>query len=327
MPASEVTYREAIGRALSDSMAADRRVVLLGEDVGKAGGVFKVTAGLYEKFGPEQVLDTPISETGFLGAAVGMALVGFRPIVELMFADFAGVAFDQIVNQAAKYRYLSAGQMGVSLVVRGVGGAGLGFASQHSQTTESWFLSVPGLKVVVPATPQDAYSLLRTAVDDPDPVIYLEHKALYVTKGPLDVNLPPLPIGVADVVRSGTDCTIVASLAMVREALTAGAHLANDGIEIEVINVRTLAPLDIDTIVRSVERTSRLLVVEEEVGSGGWAGNVVARVCSQAIEFFDGAPAILGTAEAPIPFSQPLERLAVPSAATIADKVRQMVGH
>ncbi len=325
MPEVQTTYREAIRTALGDALRADPRVVLLGEDIAAAGGSFKVTDGLVEEFGT-RVMDTPISETGFIGASVGMALVGYRPIAELMFADFAGVAFDQIVNEAAKYLYLSAGQMSVPMVIRTVGGAGLGFASQHSQTTESWYLSVPGLKVVVPSNPQDAYGLLLSAVQDPNPVIYIEHKRLYAQRGPLDTDQGAVPLGKASTVRSGRDITVVATLAMVPEALKAAEKLARDGIEVEVVDLRCLMPLDLDTVIDSVTRTSRLLVVEEQTVSGGWGGHVVASVCERALEVLDLPPARMGTAPAPIPFSSRLEELAVPGADSILRQIKAMLG-
>lgn len=325
MPESQTTYREAIRQALTDLLRQDPKVVLLGEDIAAAGGSFKVTDGLVEEFGA-RVMDTPISETGFIGASIGMALAGFRPVAELMFADFAAVAYDQIVNEAAKYLYLSAGQMPVPMVVRTVGGAGLGFASQHSQTTESWYFNIPGLKVVVPANPQDAYGLMLSAAADPNPVIYIEHKALYASKGPLDTSLQGVPLGRAALARPGRDVTVVASMAMVREALAAADGLAKLGIEAEVIDLRSLVPLDLETILESVAKTSRLVVVEEQPVAGGWGGHVVASVCEQGLDTLDLPPVRMGTAPAPIPFSSQLEALAVPSAATISARVQALMG-
>ena len=324
MPEIQTTYREAIRQALRDLLLQDPKVILLGEDIAAAGGPFKVTEGLVEEFG-DRVMDTPISETGFMGASIGMALAGFKPIPELMFADFAAVAYDQIVNEAAKYLYLSAGQMPVPMVVRTVGGAGLGFASQHSQTTESWYFNIPGLKVVVPSNPQDAYGLMLSSVADPNPVIYIEHKKLYTSKGLLDTSKGAVPLGLAAIARPGRDLTVVASLAMVGEALSAAEILAARGIELEVIDVRSLVPLDLATILESVAKTSRLLVVEEQPVAGGWGGHVVASVCEHALDTLDLPPVRMGTAAAPIPFSSHLETLAVPRAESIVSRIDSML--
>ncbi len=325
MPEVQTTYRDAIRQALRDLLLQDPKVVLLGEDIAAAGGSFKVTEGLFEEFG-DRVMDTPISETGFMGASIGLALAGFKPIPELMFADFAAVAYDQIVNEAAKYLYLSAGQMPIPMVVRTVGGAGLGFASQHSQTTESWYFNVPGLKVVVPSNPQDAYGLMLSAAADPNPVIYIEHKKLYTSKGSLDTTLGAIPLGRGAVARTGRDVTVVASLAMVGEALAAAESLSKRGIELEVIDVRSLVPLDLEMILESVARTSRLVVVEEQPIAGGWGGHVVASVCEQALDTLDLPPVRLGTAAAPIPFSSRIEALAVPSAESIGARIESLLG-
>jgi pyruvate dehydrogenase E1 component beta subunit len=324
MPEVATTYREAVRQALRDLLSQDPTVILLGEDIAAAGGSFRVTEGLLDTFG-SRVIDTPISETGFVGAAIGMALAGYKPIVELMFADFAAVAYDQIVNEAAKYLYLSAGQMPVPMVVRMAGGAGLGFASQHSQTTESWYANIPGLKVVVPSNPQDAYGLMLAAAADPNPVIYIEHKKLYAIKGALDTAKGAIPLGVANIARPGRDITAVASLAMVGEALLAADTLAARGIDMEVIDIRSLVPLDLETILNSVAKTSRLIVIEEQPVAGGWGGDVVASVCEVAFDTLDLPPARLGTAAAPIPFSPQLEGIAVPRAQTIVARVEGML--
>jgi pyruvate dehydrogenase E1 component beta subunit len=326
MPEQDMSYREAIRLAMRTAMRRDPNVVVLGEDIGTAGGPFKMTEGLIDEFGPNRIMDTPISETGFVGASIGLALAGFRPVAELMFADFAGVAFDQIVNEAAKYRFMSAGQMPVPMVVRCGGGAGGHFAAQHSQTTESWYLSNPGLRVVVPSTPQDAYGLLLSAILDDDPVIYIEHRNLYASSGPVDPDAEPIPIGSACVVRPGRDATVVASLAMVPRAVEAAGLLSREGVEVEVVDVRSLAPLDIETIVASVRQTNRLVTVEEQCLTGGWSGNVVSEVVARAFEDLDAPPLRIGLPDAPIPFSPPLEDAAVPSAPRIADGIRTMLG-
>lgn len=321
-----VTYREAINRALRDAMQADESVVLLGEDIGAAGGSFKITEGLQDQFGPNRVMDTPISETGFVGASIGMALTGFRPVAELMFSDFAAVAWDQIINEAPKYLFMSAGQMNVPLVIRCTGGAGLRFGAQHSATTESWYLSTPGLKVVAPAAPQDAYGLMLSAIADPNPVVYLEHKKLLSSTGPLDTTTGATPIGSASVVRKGTDITLVASLAMVPVAVSAAEQLTGEGIEAEVIDVRSLLPLDASTIVESVGRTNRLVTIEEQPVYGGWGSHVAAEVVEQAFDYLDHPPVRLGTPEAPVAFSPPLEDAAIPSAERVVETVRRIMG-
>jgi pyruvate dehydrogenase E1 component beta subunit len=326
MSTPETTYREAITAALREAMQADENVVLLGEDIAAAGGSFKVTDGLLDAFGPDRVMDTPISETGFIGASIGLALAGFRPVAELMFADFGGVAFDQIVIEAAKYMYMSAGEMNVPLVIRATGGAGLRFGSQHSATTESWYLSIPGLKVVAPSTPQDAYGLMLSAIADPNPVVYLEHKKLFGSKGPLNTAQGPVPIGKANVLRRGQDVTLVASLAMVPVALEAADQLSADGIDAEVIDLRSLLPADTETIADSVQRTNRLVTIEEQPVHGGWGSSVAAAVVDKAFDYLDHPPIRIGTPPAPMPFSPVLEDAAIPSADRVAQTVREAVG-
>lgn len=321
-----VTYREAINRALRDALAADENVVLLGEDIAAAGGSFKVTEGLLEDFGPDRVMDTPISETGFIGASIGLALAGFKPVAELMFSDFAAVAFDQIAIEAAKYAYMSAGQMHVPMVIRSTGGAGLRFGAQHSATTESWFLTIPGLKVVAPATPQDAYGLMLSAIADPNPVIYLEHKKLFSSQGPLDTSRGTVPIGRANTIRQGKDATLVASLAMVPVALEAADRLAAQGVDIEVIDVRSLLPLDVETIVESVKRTNRLFTLEEQPVYGGWGSSVASEVTERAFDYLDQPPIRIGTPPAPMPFSPVLEDAAIPSPERVERAVLQAAG-
>ena len=321
-----VTYREAINRALRTALDADENVILLGEDIGAAGGSFKLTDGLQQTFGPDRVMDTPISETGFVGAAIGLALAGFRPVVELMFADFAAVAFDQIVNEAAKYCFMSAGQMPVPLVIRCTGGGGLRFGAQHSATTESWYLTTPGLKVVAAATPQDAYDLLLSAIADPNPVVYLEHKKLLGLTGPLDPTVGPVPLGQARVLRAGEDVTLVATLAMVSVALEAAEHLAGAGIAAEVIDLRSLLPYDAATVLASVRRTGRLITIEEQTVYGGWGSSVAADVVEQAFDYLDHPPLRLGTPAAPLAFSPGLEDAALPSVERVVEAVRTVCG-
>lgn len=320
-----ISYRDAIRSALRTAMRADDRVILLGEDIATAGGVFKVTEGLLAEFGPQRVMDTPISETAFVGAAIGLALRGFRPVVELMFADFAAVAWDQIVNQAAKYRYMSAGQMSVPLVIRACGGAGGRFAAQHSQTTESWFTPFPGVKVVAPSDPADAYALILAAIAEDDPVVVIEHKALYTREGDAPQPDQRVRIPSARLLREGADVTIVASLAMVARALEAADALRVDGLSAEIIDLRCIWPMDIESVVRSVERTGRLVTVEEQSVAGGWGGHLVAEVTAAALDRLLAPPARLGLPAAPIPFSPVLEDAVLPSVEQIASAARSCV--
>ena len=277
MLVSSLTYREAIAAALADAMDEDPDVLCIGEDIGAAGGVFKTTEGLFERFGPERMRDTPISEQAIVGAALGAAVTGLRPVAELMFADFAGVAFDQIANQVAKYRYMSGGQADVPLTIRMASGAGLGFGAQHSQTTENWFLNVPGLHIAVPSTPAAAYGLMRTAIRSDDPVLVFEHKALFADRGEVERDVE-VPLGAAEIVRPGSDVTVVATQLMVQRSMHAADALASEGIEVEVVDPRTLAPLDLDSIAASVARTGRLVCVQESPPAGGWGATVIAAI-------------------------------------------------
>lgn len=322
----KMTYREAITAALRDELRQDPTVLLLGEDIGEAGGVFKATAGLMDEFGAERVRDTPISETGFVGAALGLAVTGFRPVVEIMFADFLGVCFDQIINSIAKHRFMSGGRVSVPLVIRACGGGGVQFGAQHSQTAESWFLPFPGLKVVVPATPADAYELLRAAIQDNNPVVVLEHKGLLGMSGPVEVDAGrayaiPGPV----VVRAGKDVTIVASLAMVPRALEAADALAQDGIEADVINLRTLRPLDCAPIAESVRKTNRLITMEEQHDLGGWGAQVAAQVTNLAFDYLDAPPQRITLDDYPLPFSKSLEDAALPTPQRVIDVVRALM--
>jgi pyruvate/2-oxoglutarate/acetoin dehydrogenase E1 component len=322
---SAVTYKQAITRAMADELAADDDVFLLGEDVGAAGGAFKTTEGLFERFGAERVLDTPISEQAIVGAAIGAAVQGLRPLAEIMFADFAGVCFDQIVNQLAKYRYMTAGQVSVPVTIRMANGAGAGFGAQHSQPCENWFLNVPGLKVVVPATPADAYALLRAAVRDPDPVLYFEHKGLFNLKGELPAGAPPLSLGSADVVREGADVTVVATQLMRHRALEAADLLAEEGTSVEVIDPRTLVPFDRDTVAASLDRTNRLVVVQEAPPGGSWGATLIASMMQDRFEMLDAPPRLIAADETPVPYAGPLEAAWMPDAERIAAGIRDTV--
>ena len=316
----EAEFREAVRDALDEELVRDERVVFLGEDVAAAGGVFAVTPGLVEKYGPERVIDTPISELALAGAAFGSAVTGLRPVVEIMFADFLPLVMDSLVNQATKYWYLSNEQASVPLVIRSACGAGGRFGAIHSQMPVSWLLGVPGLKIACPATPGDAKGLLKAAIRDDNPVLFLEHKRLYSIKG--EVGNEPIPLGRAAVVREGSDLTIVAAMKGVHDALEAAETLAGLGIEATVIDLRTLRPLDAETILRSVEQTNRLLVVEEGPETGGWAGEVLARVAERALGDLDAAWR-LTTPDHPIPYSPPLEDAFLPGPDAIVRTVTE----
>jgi pyruvate dehydrogenase E1 component beta subunit len=326
MTTQELTYREAIVTALQEEMRRDARTLIMGEDIGPSGGPFKTCQGLYEEFGGQRVRDTPIAETGFVGAALGLALTGFRPIVEIMFADFLGVCFDQIVNSIAKHRFMSGGQVAVPLVIRAIGGAGQRFGPQHSTTAESWFLSVPGLTIACPSTPADAYGMLKSAIREDNPVLLLEHKALLGTKGPVAVGQDELiPLDGARVVRRGTDATIVASLAMVGRALGAAHLLSKEGIEVEVIDLRVLRTMNLQCVFESVRTTNLLVTVEEQAQLGGWGAEVVAQVVHEAFEYLDAPPERICLPEYPVPYSPPLEDGVIPSAERIAAAVRSLL--
>lgn len=319
-----VTYKEAIRLALADALQADDKVFLLGEDIAAAGGVFKTTEGLMERFGAERVLDTPISEQAIIGTAIGSAIKGLRPIAELMFADFAAVCYDQIANQLAKYRYMTGGQVTLPVTIRMANGAGGGFASQHSQSVENWFLNIPGLKIAVPGSPADAYALLRAAVDDENPVLYFEHKAMLNHKGDLPDAYEPVPLGRASVVRQGSDVTVVATQLMRIHAEEAASALADEDIHVELIDPRTLFPLDMETIIESVNRTSRLLVVQESPAPGSWGATVISNVISDAFDSLDAPPALISGDSTPVPYAGPLEQAWLPSTERILAAVRTM---
>jgi pyruvate/2-oxoglutarate/acetoin dehydrogenase E1 component len=322
-PMAEVEFRQAVRDALDEELARDERVIFIGEDVAAAGGVFAVTPGLLEKHGAERVIDTPISELALAGAAFGSAVTGLRPVVEIMFADFLPLVMDSLVNQATKYWYLSNEQASVPIVIRSACGAGGRFGAIHSQMPVSWLLGVPGLKIVCPATPADAKGLLKSSIRDDNPVLFLEHKRLYSVKG--EVNGGLVPLGEAAVVREGGDLTIVTAMKGVHDALAAAGTLADQGLEATVIDLRTLRPLDVETVVRSVEATNRLLVVEEGPQTGGWAGEVLARVTERALGHLDSAWR-LTTADLPIPYSPPLEDAFLPGAEAIVESVRTRLG-
>ena len=319
MPPME--FREALRRALDEEMARDERVVLLGEDVAVAGGVFAVTPGLIDRHGPERVVDTPISELALAGVAFGGAVGGLRPVIEIMFADFLPLVMDMVINQASKYWYLSNEARSIPFVIRSAAGAGGRFGAIHSQMPIPWFQAIPGIKVVCPATPADAKGLLKSAVRDENPVLFLEHKRLYSIKDEVPEGDEVVPLGLARIAREGSDLTIATAMKGVHDALDAAQTLADQhGVECEVIDLRTLRPLDVTTVVESVQRTGRLLVVEEGPQTGGWAGEVLAAVTVEALGHLDDAWR-LTTPEHPIPYSPSLEDAFLPLADGIVSSV------
>jgi len=314
-----VAFRTAIRDALDEELAADERVILFGEDVAVAGGVFATTTGLYEKYGPERVFDTPISELALAGAAFGSAVTGLRPVIEIMFGDFLTLAMDSLVNQSTKYWFLTQEQVSVPLVIRSVVGAGGRFGAIHSQMPVSWFMGVPGLKIACPSTPADAKALLKAAIRDDNPVLFFEHKRLYTLEG--EVNGARVELGEAAVVRAGSDITLVTAMKSVHDSLEAADALEADGVSVEVIDLRTLRPLDIDTVLESVRKTNRIVVVEEGPLTGGWAGEVLASATEQALGHLDDAWRI-ATPNTPIPYSPTLEDAFLPGPARIAAEIR-----
>ena len=320
----KITYREALKEALREEMRRDPRVFLLGEDIAQFGGSYKVTQGLLDEFGPERVRNTPISEAAIVGAAVGAALTGMRPVAELMYVDFSGIAMDQIANQAAKNRYMFGGKAKVPMVLRTQGGTGRSSAAQHAQSLEAWFIHIPGLKVVMPATPYDAKGLLKTAIRDDNPVIFIEHKLLYPETGDVPEEEVLVPLGVADVKRAGEDVTVVAHSRMVHLALRAADRLAAEGISCEVVDPRTLDPLDAPTILRSVEKTSRLVILQEAVAQCSFASEVAAIVAEEALDCLDAPIRRVTALDTPMPFSPKLERFVVPSEERLIAAVREV---
>jgi pyruvate/2-oxoglutarate/acetoin dehydrogenase E1 component len=326
--AEQLEYREAIAQALAEELARDESVIFYGEDVAAAGGVFKATPGLQERFGDDRVFDTPISELAMCGAAFGAAITGLRPVVEVMFGDFMTLAMDSLVNQAAKWWYLSNERTSVPLVIRSAVGAGGSFGAIHSQNPVPWFLSVPGLKIACPAFPADAKALLKAAIRDPNPVLFFEHKRLYSMKGaplPTSANDEVQPLGSARVVREGGDVTIVAIHRGVHDALAAADELAADGVQAEVIDLRCLRPLDLPCVLGSLEKTNRLLVVDEGSALGGWGASVVGAVAQHGLEHLDDLW-LLCSPDWPVPYSPQLERVYLPGGDAIAACVRERAG-
>lgn len=322
MVMAELSYRDAVARAIAQEMERDERVVFLGEDVAKAGGAFKATVGLYEKFGPLRVRDTPISEQAILGAAMGAAMTGLRPIAEIMFSDFLAVCWDFVANEIPKLRYMTNGQLPCPLVIRTGNGAGSRFGAQHSQSVENWAMMIPGLKVVAPSSPSDVVGLLAAAVRDPDPVIFYEHKSLYATKGEVPDGEILDTLGTAKTLRPGKDATILALALMVPRALAAAEELsARHGIEVEVIDVRCLVPLDTRAILESVGRTGRLFTVEENPRLCGWGAEIASIVADEAFYDLDGPVVRITTPHIPLPAADNLEDLALPSVPRIVERI------
>ena len=321
-----LSYREALNQAMREEMRRDPRIFLIGEEVGHYQGAFKVTKGFVEEFGPQRVVDTPITEAGFTGLAIGAAMAGLHPIVELMTMNFGIVALDQIVNNAAKIRYMSGGQLSVPLVIRGPGSAAHQLGAQHSQSLEAWFCHVPGLKVVAPATPHDAKGLLKSAIRDKNPVIFIEAQLLYGTKGEVTEGDYIIPLGQAEVKRPGADVTVVAYSKMLLVALEAAELLSREGVDVEVIDPRTLKPLDLDMIATSVKKTGRLVIVEEGWRFCGLGAQIADSIYSAAFDYLDG-PIIRVTGEdVPIPYSRPLEDAAIPDVPRVVAAVKTVCG-
>lgn len=323
---AELSYRDAVIRGISQEMTRDERVVLIGEDIGKAGGVFKATLGLYEQFGEKRVRDTPISEQAILGAAMGAAMTGLRPVAEIMFSDFMAVCFDYIANEFPKLRYMTNGQIGCPLVVRTGNGGGVRFGAQHSQSVENWSMMIPGLKVVAPSSPIDMVGLMAAAIRDDNPVIFHEHKALYATKGEVPDGEIVDTLGTAKILRPGKDCTIVALAMMVHRALDAATRLHDEyGIDAEVIDVRSLVPLDTQTILGSVVKTGRLFTVEENPRLCGWGAEIASIVADEIFWDLDGPIVRITTPHIPLPAADHLEDLAIPSVARIVERVSHVM--
>ncbi|RLC83343.1 MAG: alpha-ketoacid dehydrogenase subunit beta [Chloroflexi bacterium] len=322
----EITYSEALREALRQEMRRDEHVFIIGEDVGIYGGAFGVTRGLLKEFGEERVIDTPISELGIAGAITGAALTGMRPVGEIMFMDFMTLASEQLVNQAAKIRFMFGGKATLPFVMRTPAGSGTGAAAQHSQSLENWFVHIPGLKVVMPSTPYDAKGLLIASIRDDNPVIFIEHKLLYKVKGPVPEEPYTIPLSTSEVKRSGQDLTIVATSVMVKRSLEAAAQLALEGIEVEVVDPRTLKPLDAEPIIRSVMKTGRVLIVHEACKTGGYGGELAALIAeSEAFDYLESPLVRLAGRDMPIPYNRLLEYHAVPQVENIVAKARELV--
>jgi len=325
--ADMITYREAVAEGLAREMRRDPSVVCLGEDIGAAGGVFKTTAGLFAEFGPERVRDTPISELAIVGMAMGAAMTGIRPVAEIMFSDFLACCWDYLANEIPKMRYMTGGQVSVPLVVRTANGGGLGFGAQHSQAVENWALAIPGLKIAAPSTPADVIGLLAAAIRTDDPVVFFEHKGLFASRGEAPPDGHVVPLGQAAIARPGSDITVVALAATVPIALAAAEELATSGIQAEVIDLRCLVPLDMATVLASVGRTSRLLIVEENPYQGGWGGTVASIVADEGFELLDAPIRRVAAACVPLPFADALEDEVIPTTAKVTGALRALLAY
>jgi pyruvate/2-oxoglutarate/acetoin dehydrogenase E1 component len=325
MSTREITIREAIREALREEMRRDKNVFVLGENVAGAGGIFKVTEGLLDEFGPQRMIDTPIAEEGFVGMAVGAALTGMRPVVEVMFCDFITLAMDPIINQAAHVRYMTGGQATVPLVIRTTLGAGRSAAAQHSQSTHAWFCHIPGMKVILPSTPYDAKGLLKSAIRDDNPVIFFEDKMNYDFKGGVPDEEYTLPIGKAEIRREGTDVAVIATARLVHEALKAADQLSQAGISLEVVDPRTLVPLDKETLVNSAMKTGRVVVADSGYTSYGVTAEIASVIVEGAFYYLHGPVMRVGALDVPVPFSKPLELATMPNAERIADAARRLM--
>jgi pyruvate/2-oxoglutarate/acetoin dehydrogenase E1 component len=323
---AEIAFREALRLTLHEELKADERVVLMGEDIGAYGGSYAVTKGLLDEFGPERIRDMPISEAAIVGCGIGAAMAGLRPAVELMTINFSLLAIDQIVNNAAKLSYMSGGQVHVPLIIRMASGAGSQLSSQHSHSLEGWYAHIAGIKVVVPYSPRDARGLLKTAFRDPNPVIFIEHTALYSRKGEVPDGEFAIPFGQAEVISQGTDVTLIGYSGSVYQAEQAAALLAKNGIVAEVLNLRTLRPLDIETIVASVKKTSRAVVIEDAWKFGGFAGEIASIIMEQAFDYLDAPVSRVCGADVPIPYAKSLEQAALPQPPDIVNAVLTMMG-
>jgi pyruvate dehydrogenase E1 component beta subunit len=321
---AQVSYREAVAEGIARELRRDGSVVCLGEDIGAAGGVFKTTAGLFEEFGRERIWDTPISEQAILGVAMGAAMTGMRPVAEIMFSDFFACCWDYLANEIPKMRYMTGGQVTVPLVVRTANGGGLGFGAQHSQATENWALTIPGLKIAAPSTPADVVGMMAAAVRSDDPVVFFEHKGRFASKGPAAPPGHVVELGQAATVRAGSDVTIVALAATVPMALAAAGLLAGEGISAEVIDLRTLVPLDMATVLASVARTSRLLIVEENPFQGGWGGTVASIVADEGFTLLDAPIRRVAAACVPLPFADALEDQVIPTVDKVVSAVSEL---
>ncbi len=322
----EITYREALREALAEEMRRDEKVFMMGEDIANYGGSFKVTLGLVEEFGTNRVKDTPLAESVIVGAAVGAAMVGMRPVPEIMFADFMVLVMDHIVNNAAKMTYMSDGELKVPMVLRAAQGAGTGSGAHHCQSVEGWLMNIPGIKIVIPSTPYDAKGLMKAAIRDNNPVVFLEHKMLYATKGMIPEEEYVIELGKADIKREGSDVTVIAYSAMIPKALKAAEILAKEGISVEVIDPRTLKPLDTATLVKSVAKTKRALIVHESCLTGGAGAEIAAILAKEAFDYLDAPITRIGAPDTPVPFSPPLEKYFIPSEQRIIQGIRDLLG-